>query len=205
MCLICCLLWINATLSSPGVHLGPGDHHGTPRSSKGRRRIRGAKRSVRTDTEGVNPGGTVLTANPGGTDGVRAPTTNHRSTTTHHRPADDAIPAPAMRPYQVRTTDADCDGRKGPSPTKTYSTRDERGPLTGTGGYNPGHTAIWRGSPQFEVAVSECLDTGSQGGPSRSSGSGRQRSEISRLPGHFRVGSNSVEKLDCPIPDGNMS
>jgi len=69
-------------------------------------------------------GGTVLTANPGGTDGVRAPTTINRSTTTDHRSADEVIPAPARRPYRVKTTDADSDGRRGRSPTETRCTRD---------------------------------------------------------------------------------
>jgi len=154
MCLIRCHVWISGTPGSPGVHRGPGDQHGTPRSSKGRPRIRGAKRSVRMDTGGVNAGGAVLTANPGGTDDVQAPTTNHQSTTTDHRPADEAMTAPAMRPYQVRTTDVDTDGRKGRSPTETRGTRDRRWPSTGTGGYDPGHTAFWRGNPQFEDAVS---------------------------------------------------
>jgi len=41
----------------------------------------------------------------------------------------------------------------------------------------------------------ECLDVSSQGGSGCSPGPGRQRPEISRLPGLFRIGSNSVERL----------
>jgi hypothetical protein len=53
--------------------------------------------------------------------------------------------------------------------------------------------------------VSKCLDVGSQSGPSCSSNSRGQRPEISGLPRHFRVGSNSVERLDGSSPMGHMT
>jgi len=150
-------------------------------------------------------GGTVLTANPGGTDGVGAPTTNHRSTMADHRPKGKAVPAPAMRPYRVRAADTDSGERTERSPEETRGTRNERKPATRTGGHDPGHTAIWRGSPQFEDAVRECLDVGSQSGPSGPPGARGQRPEISRLPRLSRVGSDSVERLDCSTPDGHTT
>jgi hypothetical protein len=83
--------------------------------------------------------------------------------------------------------------------------RNQRGPATGTGRYDPRRTTIWRVSQRSEDAVSECLDIGSQGGSSYSPGSRRQRSEISRFPRLFRVGLQSVERLDCLTPDGHTT
>jgi hypothetical protein len=77
--------------------------------------------------------------------------------------------------------------------------------LPGTGGHDPGHTAIWRGRPQFEDAVSERLDIGSQSDSGCYTGPRRQRPEISLLPGRFRIGLNSVESLDCATQDGHMT
>jgi len=190
MCLIRCHVSINVTPSGTGVHRGPRHHHGPSRSSKGRRGIQGAKGGVQTDTGGINIGGTVLTADPGTTDGVWAATTHHRSTTTDHRPTNEAIPAPTVRPYRARTTDTDSDGRERRSQMEACCTRNEQGPATRTGGYDPGCTTIWRGSSQFEKAVSKFSDIGGRSGFGGSGGSRRPRIEISRLHGLFRVGSN---------------
>jgi hypothetical protein len=107
-----------------------------------------------------------------------------------------------VRPYRVRTTKADSQERERRSLEETTSSGNQRGSSTRAGRYDPGRTAIWRGSPRFEHAVSECVDVTSQSGPGYS---GRQRSEISRLPGHFRNRSNSVERLDCSPPDGHTT
>jgi len=58
-----------------------------------------------------------------------------------------------------------------------------------------------RGRPEFEDAVSECAILSRMGSASSPPPTRRQRTEISRLPGLFRVGSNSVERLDCATPD----
>jgi len=94
---------------------------------------------------------------------------------------------------------------EGRSQTVTCSIRNKQGTLRRTGRYDPGCTAICRGSPLFEDAVGECLDVGRQSGPGCSLGPRRQLPEISRLPGLFRVRSNSVERLDCSTPDGHMT
>jgi len=167
--------------------------------------VRTTEGGVRTNTGGIDAGGTLLPTHPRGADGVRAPTTNYRSAAADHRPADKAIPAPAVRSYRAGTTNTDSDDRTGRSQGETRSRRNRRGATAGTGGDEPGRMAIWRGSPQFEDAVGEHLDVGSQGSPGCSPGPGRLRPEIPRLPGLFRVGSNSVERLDCSTPDGNTT
>jgi len=90
----------------------------------------------------------------------------------------------------------------GRSPEDINGPRNQRGTSTGTGRHDPRLTAIRRGSLRFEDAVSECLDLGSQSSPGRPLNSRGQRPEISRLPGIFRVGLNSVERLHCSSPDG---
>jgi hypothetical protein len=110
-----------------------------------------------------------------------------------------------VRPYRVGAADTDSDERTGRSQEETRSTRDEGKPPTRTGGYELGRTAIWRASPQFKDAVSKCLNTGSQSSARGSPSSRGQTSEISPLPRHFWVGSNSVERLDCSTPDGNTT
>jgi len=205
MCFICCHVRINGTPSGSGVHQGSRDHHGTSRSTKGCHRIRRTEGGVQTDTGGIDAGGAVLPANPGGTHDLQGSTANHRPTAADHGRTNEADPAPAVRPYRVRATDTDSDEWMGRGQKETCSTRDGRGPSTRTGGYDPGCTTIWRGSPQFEDAVSECLDIASQSGPSCSTCSERQRSDVSRLPRHFRVGSISVERLDCSTSNGNTT
>jgi len=196
-CLIRCNVKFNRTSSGPGICRRPGHHHATHRSRQGEYGVQTNERSVQTDAGGIDAGAAVLTAHPRSTDGLRAPTTNHRSTTTDHRPTDETVPAPAMRPYPDGAPDPDSDKRIGRKQEETRSRRNGRRATTGTGCDNPGCTTIWRGSPQFEDVVSQCFDTGSQSGPGRPPDSGGQRSEISRLPGRFRVGWNSVDKLDC--------
>jgi len=62
---------------------------------------------------GVDEGGTILTAHPGGADGVQPPRADHRPTATNHIPTGEAIPAPAVQSCLVGGTDTDPDGRIG--------------------------------------------------------------------------------------------
>ena len=102
---------------------------------------------------------------------MRAPTTDHRSTAADHRSANEAVPAPAVRPYRAGATHSDSDKRMGRSLKETYGTRNRQGHVTRTRRYDPGCTAIWRGSPQFEDAVSKCIDISSESGTGGSPGS----------------------------------
>jgi hypothetical protein len=135
---------------------------------------------------------------------VEAPTINHPAT-TDHRPAGEAIPAPTVRPYQDRGANMDSDGRTRQASKEAHSSRDQQRAARGIGGHYQGCTAIVRGCLQFEDAVIECQDDGSQSGPSCSPASRGQRLEVSRLPGLFRVGSNSYERMDCSTVVGNTT
>jgi hypothetical protein len=205
MCLIRCDVKFNGTPSGPGIRRGSGHNHGTHRRRQRQHRIRTVEGGICTDTGGIDAGGTVLPTNPRGADGLRAPTADYRPATADHRPANEIVPAPAVRSYRARTTNPDAEDRTGRSLEETTSSKNQQGFTTGTGRYDPGSTAIWRGSPRFEDAVSECVDISSQSGSGGSPGARRQRSEISRLPGLFRVGSNSVKGLDCSTPDGHTT
>jgi hypothetical protein len=196
---------IIGTPSGPGVRRRPGHHHGPHRPPQRQHREQPAMRGVHTKIETIDTDSTVPPTNSRGTDGQRAPTADYRPAAADYRSRNEAVPAPAVRPHRAQTTDTDSEEQAGRSLEETTSCRNQRGPSTATGQYDLGHTAIWRGSPQFEDAVSECLDVSSRNCSGYSPGSRRQRPEISRLPGLFRVGSNSVEKLDCSTTDGHMT
>jgi hypothetical protein len=110
-----------------------------------------------------------------------------------------------VRSYRTGTTNTDPEDRTGRSLEEACGPRNQRGPTTATGRHDPRRTTIWRGSPRFQDAVSECVDVSSQSGSGCSPDPGRQRPEISRLPGLFRVGSNSVEMLDRSTPDAHTT
>jgi len=205
MCLIRCNVKFNGTPSGPGIHRGSGHHHGTHRHRQRQRRVRTADGGVCTDAGSTNAGGTIFPTNWRSTEGLRAPTTDNRSTAADHRPANETVPAPAMRPYRAGTTNTNSQERTGRSLEETNGTRNQRGFATGTGRHDPRRTAIWRGSPRFEHAVSEWVDVSSRSSPGCSPGFGRQRPEMSRLPRLFRVESNSVRRLDCSTPDGHTT
>jgi hypothetical protein len=95
-------------------------------------------------------GGTVLLTDPRGADRLRTPTTDYRPTVADLGRSDEAVPAPAVRPYRVSTADSDSEGRAGRSIEENGGSKLQRGTATGTGRYDPGCTAIWIGSPRFE-------------------------------------------------------
>jgi len=200
-----CHVRINGTRSGPGVPQQSRAHHGTHRSAEGCHRIWGVEGGIWTDTGGAEDGGTILTSHPRGTDGMRPPTINRRSTTTDYRPTGEAVPAPAVQLHPVGAADTVTDEQMGQSQEVTCSTRNGKRASTRIHGHDPRCTAIPRGSPQVEDAFSERLHIGSQGCSGCSPVPGRQRPEFSRLHRLCRVGSNSVERLDCSTPDGHTT
>jgi hypothetical protein len=148
-------------------------------------------------------GGAVFTTHPRRTDGVQPLRTDYQPAAADHGPTGQAVPAHSVQPHEDGTTDTYSAERMGRGQKETWGTRDRRGAPTRVGRCDPGSPAIRRGSPRFENAVSQCLDAGNQSGPGGSPSSGRQRSEISRLPRLFRIRSNPIEKLNCSTPDGN--
>jgi hypothetical protein len=115
----------------------------------------------------------VLTAHPSGTDGVQLSTTDYRPAAADSGSTDDAVSAPTVRLYRVGAVNPASDGRTGLSQEETCGTRNGREPSTRTGGHDAGRTVIWRKSPQFEDADSECLNTGGQSGTCSSPSSRR--------------------------------
>jgi hypothetical protein len=205
ICLVRCDVKFNGTPSGPGIHRGSGHHYGSHRHRQRKRGVQWVERGVRTDPGGIDACSAVLPTDPRGADGLRVPTTNYRPTAADYRPTNETVPAQAVRPNRARTTDAGTEQPAGRRLEENDSSRYQRGASARTGQYDPGRRTIWRGSPQCEDAVRECLDVSSQGGPGHSPGSRRQRLEISRLLRLFRVGSNSVERLDCSTPNGHTT
>ena len=60
-------------------------------------------------------------------------------------------------------------------------------------------------SPSFEDAVSQCAVLSRPGSPDCPPATRRPRTDVSRLPGLFRVGSSSYERLDSSTPDGHTT
>ena len=57
----------------------------------------------------------------------------------------------------------------------------------------------------LEDAVSKCSVVSGPGSHNSPPAIRELRTEISRLPGFFRVGLNTVERLDCSTPDGHIT
>ena len=132
-------------------------------------------------------------------------TTNHRPAMADYRPSDKTVPAPAVRPHWTGGTDMEPEGQTGQSQEKTRSGRDRRRATGRTRRDDPGPTTILRGSLRFVDAVSQCSYLGCRSSSSSFPGPREQRPEICRLPIPFRVGSNSVDRLDCSTPVGNTT
>jgi len=124
MCLIRCHVKFNGTPSGPGIHRGPGHHHGTHRHRQRQYRVRTAHGCVRTNAGSIDAGGTILSTNSRGTEGLRAPTTNNRPAAADHRPTIETVPAPAMRPHRDGTTNT--------NPEEQREEALERPPAPGT-------------------------------------------------------------------------
>ena len=122
-----------------------------------------------------------------------------------HRPTNRAVPAAVVQSYRVGATNTDSDKQMGLSQEETRSSTNRRRITGRTGGNDPGPMTIWRGSPRCQDAVSQCFHPSSQSGSGCSPCPGRMRPEIARLTGLFRIGSNSVERLECTTLDGHTT
>jgi len=68
-----------------------------------------------------------------------------------------------------------------------------------------GRQTIGRKSPSCEDAARQCAILSSPGSPDSTPATQRQRTEVSGLPGRFRIRSRSVERLDSSDPNGHMT
>jgi len=136
---------------------------------------------------------------------VQPSTTDHQTAVADYRPAGQAIPHPAVRSSRDGATNTVSDEQVGRVRTYIYGTMNQRGPPTHVVRQDSGRTAIWRGGLQYENAVSECSNPGSQGRTSCAPSPGRQRPVMFRLPGLSSIGSNSAERLHCLTQDGHTT
>jgi len=205
MCIIRCNVRITGTPSSPGVGTRPGNHQ--PDSQHRPRRNHRSRKHPAVDGNTTDPGqgGTVLATRTGDTTGVQPSRGDNRPAEPDNHPSGtDPTPPARMRSYQLRDTIGDPPERTRGIPTDPPDGGNRRGPEEGTGRYDQGCPGSQLGGQEFESTVSECVilsRTGSATSPPPTRG---QRAEISRLPGLFRVGSNSVERLGCATPDGYL-
>jgi len=203
MCLIRCNVCIIGTPGGSGVSTRPGNHQSDSRHKPRRNHTARKHRAIDDNTIGPEQGGTVLATRTGNTISVLSPRGDHRpAESNNHPPGTDPTPPARMRSCRLRDTIGDPPKRTGGSPTNPPDSGDRRRPEVGVGRHDQRRPRSQRGGPEFQDAVSECAILSRTGSPSSPPLTRRQRTEISRLPGLFRVRSNSVERLDCAIPDG---
>jgi len=206
MCLIGCDVRIRpARLGGSGVCRRPGHHRRNRQQVPAGDRLR-----QETDIGGRSAGGAeessaVYQTRGHGTEGVQSPATDNCVTETDHGPADSAVPASRVRSFNVPITVGDIEAGPGGSQENSESSGNRRRATTGVGRYDTGRATIGRRSPSFEDTVSECTILSSSGSPDTPPAISRPRTEVSRLPRLFRIGSSSIERLDCSTPDGYMT
>jgi len=202
MCLIRCNVHFSGTPSGPGVSIRLGNHQSDSRHKPRRNHRHRKHRAIDGNTTGPEQSGTVFATGAGNTTSVQLPRGDRRPAESNNYPPGTGPTPPArMRSYQLRDTIDDPPERIGGSPTNPPDSRDRRRSEEGIGRHDQGRPLSQRGGLEFEDAVSECAILSRTGSASSPPLSRRQRIEISRLPGLFRIGSNLVERLDCATPN----
>jgi hypothetical protein len=204
MCLIGCNVRITGTPSGPGGRTRPRDHKPNSRDKSRRNHRCRRHRAADGDAAGPEQGGTILTTRTRNTTSIQSPRRDSRSADSNNHPSGPSrTSSDLVRPHRLPDTAVDSPERTRGSPTNPLSRGDRRGHTTRAGRHDTGCKGGQCGSREFEDAVSQCAilsRTGSANTPPRTGG---QRSEVPRLPGLFRIGSNSAERLDRTSPDDN--
>jgi len=206
MCLIHCDVRIRTARSGgTGVCGRPGHHRRNRQQGPAGNRLRGETEIAWRSTAAAMESSTVYQTRDHGTDGVQFPGTDHRITETDHGPTVTTVPASRVRPLSVRTTVGDIQPGAGRGQENPEIGGNGRGSTTRTWRYDTGRQTIARRSPSCEDAVCECPVLGGSCSPNSPPAIRGPRTEVSRLPRLFRIGSNSVERLDCSNPDGHTT
>jgi len=204
MCVIRCNVRIRPTQTShSGVGGWPG-HHRTDRESDDT----GHGFWGETDDDGNGTGGAEVGSQihlplKSYTEGVRSLSLHDSIAEAEYGSTGPQVSNAVVRPDQDGEQDLGSGNQSRWRQDPTSSIRNRRNTPRGCAGIDRGSTAIRRGSPRCDEAVSQCSYIGSVGSSRSPSDSRRQRPEISRLPRRFRVGSNSVERLWCSTPDAH--
>jgi len=188
MCLMRCDVRIRTTWpGGSGVRRRPGHHRMNCQQEPTGDWLRGE-----TDIAGRNAGGAqassaVHRTRGHGSEGVLSPSPDNRVTETDHGPANTAAPTPRVRSLDVRTTAISIEPRTGGCQENPEDGRNGWGPPSRIGWYDTRCQTVGGRSPSFEDAVSECAILSSLGSPSSPPATGTPRTEVSRLPGLFRI------------------
>jgi len=206
MCLICCNVRIRTKWPSGcGVHGWPSLHRRKCELEHTGRRFRGETDDVGHGTGGAEAGSRVHRMGERCAEGVQSPSSDNRVTVADHPTTGPTVPTARVRPHQ----DGEHYQETGDWSRRTQDTTSSRWnwwtTLGQSAGNFAGHTAIWRGSQRFDDTDSEYSYIGSAGSSRGPSDCIRQSQEISGLPGLYRVGLNSVERLNCSTPDSQMT
>jgi len=188
-----------------GVRGRPGHHRRNRQQEPDRDRLRGETGRAGRGTGCAKESSTVHRTRGNGTEGVQSPGTDHHPTETNDGPANITVLTPGMRSLDVRTTAGNIEARAGENQENPEDARYRRRPTTRTGCYDTGRQTIGGRSPSVEDAVNECPILSGPGSLNSPPPIRRPRTEVSRLPGLLRNGSNSIQRLDCTTPDGHTT
>jgi len=191
--------------SGAGVLGRPGHYRRKRPSEHTGQRLHRETHDAGDSTRSAEAGSWVHQPRESRTEGVWSPRPHNRVTETDYGSTGPAVPTTAMRPHW--------DGEQNQVARDWFRRSQD---LNSGGGHrcttpwrpprdDPGCTAIRTGSPRVEDAVSQCSYIGSRGNSRGPTDSQRQRPEICGLPGLFRVGSISFERLDWSTPDGDTT
>jgi len=206
MSLICCNIRMTETQSGARVRHRSGHHQSESWGQRQRNSGGRTRRIPDIDTTGTFQGGIVLTAGTRNTAGMQSPGRDCGPPESDHDPGGPVPTSPCrIRSHQLRRTDTNPLERTGDSPMHSQDRMDTRGDMTGNRRHDTGCMGILVGSPRFDDAASKCPILSRTDSPTSPLAAGGQRTEISRIPGHFRVGLNSVERLDCSTSDGHTT
>ena len=206
MCSICCDVRIRTARSGgSGVRGRPGHHSRNCQQKPDGDQLRGETGCTGRSTGSAELGGTVYRTHGHGTEGVWSPGTDNRITDADYGPAITTLPASGLRSFNIRATAGDIEAGVGRLQEDPKNGGNGREPTTGPGPHDTRRHTMGRRSLSFEEAVSQRAILCGTGRPYSPPAIWRPRTEVSRLHRPFRIGSNSVERLDCSTTDGHTT
>ena len=207
MCLICWDVKVRTARSGgSGVRGRPGHHRRNHQQEPAGDRLWGETENSQRHSGGAEESSTTYRTRCHGTKGVRSPGADNPVSATDYRPADTTVPATGVWSLDVRATAGDVEAGVGGSQETPENGRNGRRPTTWAALYDTGHQSIRRRSPSLEDVVGQCTILSGPGSPDPPPPATRRfRTQVSRLPELFRIGSRSVEWLDSSTPNGNTT
>lgn len=183
----------------------PGTHRKTTERNSRKYRLQRMPGETSTMPVGVIMSGPIHGTCRNCTIGERSPSPDSRISEGNHRSEGPAVPASSLWPHWDGRRDSEPSGWPGRSLVAASDWRILGGIRSRHAQNNVSCKRTWRGGEECTEAINQCPNPGSEGGLGCSAEAWEQRTEIARLPRLFRVGSDSVERLDRLTPDSLLT